>query len=129
MRRGSNSDDRWNYALSFSLPLFCLSAASSLKTEVHLNWTAPAFLSLLPAATKVFQNVMENASRRSANWWRAGASISLGLCAAAIVMGLTSLTWGIPRLYEQADGWRSLAAAVEAAEDKLEGESGLEPFV
>ena len=37
-------DDSWNFAASFGLPLFCLFTAASFKTEVHINWTAPAFL-------------------------------------------------------------------------------------
>lgn len=47
IRRGwQQHDDRWNFVASFSLPLFLLFAAASFKTEIHVNWTAPAFLTL-----------------------------------------------------------------------------------
>jgi len=122
-------DDRWNYALSFSLPLFLLFGAASLKTEVHVNWTAPAFLSLLPAAMQAYETMLATASLQRMKWLRVCANTSIALCVIAIVVGLASITWGVPRLYEQAGGWRALAAAVEQAEDRLKTESGAEPFV
>jgi dolichol-phosphate mannosyltransferase len=125
-----DGDDRWNFALSFSLPLFCLFVVSSLKTEVHVNWTAPAFLSLLPGAVQVFLTAVETAaSPPRAKWQRIGAWTSLGFCIAAVLVGLTSLAWGFPPLYAQAGGWRGIAAAVESTEQSLANKSGRDPFV
>jgi len=44
---GAGRTVNWNFVAAFALPLFALFACASLKTEVHLNWTAPAFLSLV----------------------------------------------------------------------------------
>ena len=51
MRRCGGLQFCWvNAAISFSLPLFLLFVLASFKTEMHVTWTAPAFLSLAPAA-------------------------------------------------------------------------------
>ncbi|MFI4881703.1 MAG: glycosyltransferase family 39 protein, partial [Phycisphaerales bacterium JB064] len=42
---------RWVIAFAYSLPLLGVMAIKSLRHDIHLNWTLPALLSLLPAAS------------------------------------------------------------------------------
>lgn len=117
-------DDAWNFAMSFSLPLFLLFLAASFKTEVHINWTAPAFLSLSIAGAAVF---LEGTSRG----WRAGAwAFGLtGLAVAALFH--SSLAYGKPEplAYSHAGGWRALAERVASARRELTQRTGQDPFI
>jgi dolichyl-phosphate-mannose-protein mannosyltransferase len=129
VRRGwFQNDDRWNFVASFSLPLFLLFAAASLKTQIHVNWTAPAFLTLTLGGAVI---VLDGFASAKAKWWRAGAWITGALCALAIVFGHTSLAWGFPKAfaYAHAGGWRAVAEQVDVARGKLRDETGQEPFV
>lgn len=121
--------EHWNFALSFSLPLFFLFVIASMKTEVHVNWTAPAFLSLLPGAASVLDSLTGTASHSSPGWARIGMQFSLALCVISLVSGLSGLTWGIPPLYKQAGGWRRLALATESSEQAFANAAGRDPFV
>ena len=132
IRRGwLQRDDRWNFAASFSLPLFFLFAAASFKTQIHVNWTAPAFLSLMPGAAAIALDGLSSAGTARAKWWRAGAWAGTTMCALAIVFGHTSLTWGVPKslAYTRAGGWRAVAQEVDAARAQVRRETNLEPFV
>jgi dolichol-phosphate mannosyltransferase len=118
-------DEAWNFALSFSLPLLLLFAAASFKTEVHVNWTAPGFLPLLPAGAALALERWTNSGRV----WRF-ATIATGvLCIIAFLVGASSLVWGIPHLYEQAGGWRGLGRSVLEAKRELGSRTGFVPFV
>ncbi len=118
-------DDAWNFAVSFSLPLFLLFVAAGFKTEVHVNWTAPAFLALTPAGVALF---LEHSHQR---WWRAGAWTFGVICVAVTVLLHSSLAYGEPKLlaYTHAGGWRMLAARVENARRDLALQTGQQPFV
>ncbi len=118
-------DEAWNFALSFSLPLFLLFAAASFKTEVHVNWTAPGFLSLLPAAAALALDRWSHAGRG----WRIATFATGGLCIIAVLIGSSSLAWGVPPIYEQAGGWRALGSAVKEAKRELGARTGFVPFV
>lgn len=126
IRRGWwSGEDAWNFVASFSLPLFGLFVAASVKTEVHINWTAPAFLTLSFAGAALF---VEGAHRRL---WRAGVW-SLGVLAIVLsILGHTILVTGKPQAmaYSHVGGWRELAALVEAARGKLAQQTGKEPFI
>jgi dolichol-phosphate mannosyltransferase len=129
IRRGwLQHDDRWNFVASFSLPLFLLFAAASFKTQVHVNWTAPAFLSLALGGADIVLNGFGSAQ---AKWWRAGAWVTGVVCTLAIVFGHTSLAWGLPNAfaYTHAGGWQAIAQQVDTARAKLRDETGQEPFV
>jgi dolichol-phosphate mannosyltransferase len=129
IRRGwLQHDDRWNFVASFSWPLFFLFAAASLKTQIHVNWTAPAFLSLTLGAADIALNGLGGAK---AKWWRVGAWVTGAMCALAILFGHTSLAWGFPQAfaYTHAGGWQAVAQQVDAARAKLRDETGQEPFV
>jgi dolichol-phosphate mannosyltransferase len=124
-------DDAWNFAASFSLPLFLLFVAASFKTDVHVGWTAPAFLSLSLAGAAVFVEGVAAPQPRRRGWWRAGAWVLAVICATAAVFGHLSLSYGRPRLfsYRHAGGWRRLAARVDEARQELTRETGQRPFV
>lgn len=132
IRRGWwQREDRWNFVASFSLPLFLLFAAASFKTQVHVNWTAPAFLSLALGAAAITLEGLSSAEPRRAKWWRVGAWAAVAMCALAIVFGHTSLVWGFPKAfaYKRAGGWRALAQEVDATRVRLRSETNREPFV
>jgi len=124
-------DDAWNFAASFSLPLFLLFVAASFKTEVHINWTAPAFLSLSLAGAAVFIKGADSPEPRRRCWWRAGAWALASICVGATAIGHLSLSRGRPQLlsYRHAGGWHRLAARVDEAQRELARETGQKPFV
>ena len=125
VRRGWQSrEDSWNFAVAFSVPLFCVFLLASFKIKVHVDWTAPAFLSLCPAGAAVFLEKLEAHPRR----WRWGG-ITQGFISATILMlAMTSLTFGVPA-YHHAGGWRSLAGQVTGAADHLAAVTHRQPFV
>jgi len=132
VRRGwLQRDDNWNFAASFSLPLFFLFAAASFKTQIHINWTAPAFLSLSLGASALALEGLESDEPARAKRWRWGAWVTVALCAVAIVFGTTSLAWGIPKslAYVHAGGWRAVAEQVDVVRVKVRSETKQEPFL
>jgi dolichol-phosphate mannosyltransferase len=132
VRRGWwQRDDRWNFVASFSLPLFFLFAAASFKTEVHVNWTAPAFLSLALGAGAIAADGLSSPDPRRARWWRIGAGAAIVLSAVGIILGHTSLAWGFPKFiaYTRVGGWRAVASRVTDARQELTRQTGQTPFV
>jgi dolichol-phosphate mannosyltransferase len=132
IRRGwRQHDDRWNFVASFSLLLFFLFAAASFKTEVHVNWTAPAFLTLTLGGAAILLEGIESAEPARAKRWRVGIWATIALCALAILFGHTSLAWGFPRFlaYTHAGGWRATAQQVDTVRARIQNETGQEPFV
>jgi dolichol-phosphate mannosyltransferase len=132
VRRGwMQRDDHWNFVASFSLPLFFLFAAASFKTQIHINWTAPAFLSLSLGASALALEGLESDEPARAKGWRWGAGVTIAICAVAIVFGTTSLAWGIPKslAYVHAGGWRAVAEQVDVVRAKVRSETKQEPFL
>jgi dolichol-phosphate mannosyltransferase len=124
IRRGwFGHEDAWNFATSFSLPVFALFVAASVKTGVHVNWTAPAFLSLSMAAAAAF---LEGRA-----WWRAGAWALAVMAVVATVLGHVILATGKPAriAYNHTGGWRTLATRVGEARRELAAQTGQDPFV
>jgi dolichol-phosphate mannosyltransferase len=132
IRRGwLQHDDRWNFVASFSLPLFFLFVAASFKTDVHVNWTAPAFLTLTLGGAVILLEGLENPVLTRAKRWRVGTWATIALCVLVIVFGHTSLAWGFPRFlaYTHAGGWQATAQRVEAMRAEIRNETSQEPFV
>jgi hypothetical protein len=132
VRRGwLEHDDNWNFVASFSLPLFCLFAAASFKTQIHVNWTAPAFLSLSLGASALALDGLESDQPSRAKRWRWGAGATVFLCGLAIVFGHTSLAWGVPKsfVYAHAGGWEETAWHVDIARGQVQKETNQEPFL
>ena len=96
-------EDNWNFVAAFGLPVFALFTAASFKTNIHVNWTAPAFLALALGGGALW------AERRSS--WRAGTWTLAILCGGVVILGHISLATGRPAklAYAHAGGWRELA--------------------
>jgi dolichol-phosphate mannosyltransferase len=132
IRRGwLQRDDKWNFVASFSLPLFFLFAAASFKTQIHVNWTAPAFLSLsFGAAVIALDGLGAPEPVRAKRWWW-GAGMTVALCGLAIVFGHSSLAWGVPQsfAYAHAGGWQAVAERVNVVRAQVRHETQREPFL
>jgi hypothetical protein len=124
-------EDNWNFVAAFSLPLFFLFAFASLKTEVHVNWTAPAFVSLSIGGAALWLAGVDDPKLKRAHFWRVGAWMSAALCAVVIVAALANLLYGQPKVfaYSRVGGWRELATQVRAAIAELSEWTGREAFV
>lgn len=119
-------------ALSFSLPLLMVMSYKSLRYDIHLNWTLPLYLSVLPAAAR-FCLVQWRRARRGLvrfAWPRVALSTVVG-CLAVNVLSLVYVLAVQPRTgwINAMDSWCKLAAVVEAVEEQLEAETGIEPLV
>ena len=124
-------EDAWNFAVSFAVPLFLVFVLASFKTGVHINWTAPAYLSWTFLAAAVWQQAISDPAPGRRKLWRVCTGITAVLCLAAILIGHMSIAWGVPRIfaYTRAGGWRSLAAQVKSARADLARETGQQPFI
>jgi dolichol-phosphate mannosyltransferase len=131
IRRGCAGDMAWLWVAAFALPLFLMFFWASTKTHVHLNWTAPAFLSIVPGAAAVAAELMDRVLTKPARRWRwiLGGAATVALV--ALVLSPAILLGVGPRIfsYQHAGGWRALAERVEQAEQTLRAEVGAEPFI
>lgn len=114
------------FAACLAIPVFAVFLLASFRTDVHIDWTAPAYLALLPVAAAV----MRERSAQSPHWrrtvWITGAVIVVGFCVAA-----STLTLGRPDvlLSSHVGGWKQLAAEVARARQQLQTRTGQAPFV
>jgi dolichol-phosphate mannosyltransferase len=132
VRRGwLQRDDSWNFVASFSLPLFFLFAAASFKTQIHVNWTAPAFLSLSLGAAVIALDGLGAPEPVRATRWRWGAGATVAVCGLVIVLGHISLAWGVPKsfAYDHAGGWQAVAERVNVVRAQVRHDTQQEPFV
>jgi dolichol-phosphate mannosyltransferase len=124
---------RWLFAACFSLPLLAVMAYKSATYEVHINWTLPAFLALLPALARAalarwraVRTSREHRRRSSAGWaWTALACVTIDALALVYLLAVQ------PRVHWVTGfgPWPQLAGVVEEYEDRLEAQSGREPLV
>jgi dolichol-phosphate mannosyltransferase len=130
-RRWMTGGDVWNLSLSFFLPLFAVFVLASFKTEVHINWTAPAFLSLVIGAAAIFQEGIERRLRLAARYWRVAGWCVVAFAVGAAGLGVSTRVFGIPKALtpSRMAGWRQLAAHVNAAKAELERVTGQDAFV
>jgi len=121
----------WSLALAFALPMFGLFALASLCVQIHINWTAPAFLSLLPVAARWFELRLAGATGATLRRWQWLGSGSAVTGALSIVAMMGVLAYGGPFGcgYPPAGGWRHLANAVETAEKQFEAETRQVAFI
>ena len=124
IRRGwwLGREDNWNFVAAFGLPVFGLFAVASFKTVVHVNWTAPAFLTLALGGGAVWADAFA-AQRRG---WRAGTWVLAVVCGVAALIGHLSLATGKPKrlAYTHAGGWRELAELAHG----VSAQAGPNPF-
>jgi dolichol-phosphate mannosyltransferase len=120
--------DGWSFAVCFSAPLFFVFAYTSLKRQVNINWTAPVFLSLLPAAGAL---LAAGATAPGFQWRRWASAFTVGTVVIVVLLAATSTVFGWPRVLHRGGpgGWREFAQKVETAEHDLLKETGQEPFI
>jgi dolichol-phosphate mannosyltransferase len=128
-------------ALAFSMPMLAVMAWSSLRHDVHINWTAPLYLSLIPfivhevAARSRWRQRLAQTGRRRRRFSLAALVRSTtlefsGVVSAGALLVLVSLpTLARYDISSPFGPWHALAIEVERAEDRLERESGREPLV
>ncbi|HPQ40325.1 MAG TPA: glycosyltransferase family 39 protein [bacterium] len=122
----------WIIALCFSLPIISMVAYKSLKSESRINWTLPAYLSLLPAIAhwyiaRVHATAVPWLKKQRMKPLTASVLVCLFLNTATLLflLGLQ------PRVHwiSAFGPWERLAEIVEQHEDAIEEESGAEPLV
>ena len=130
LRRGwLRREERWNFAMSFALPLFAVFVLASFKHKGHVNWTAPAYLAWSLAAAAIFLEI--DAANKLGRWrnWLLGIGIAISLTISGIAH--TSLAWGVPQALAltNAGGWQALAVEIGKARDELSRGSGKPAFI
>ena len=130
IKRGwMRGEDGWGVVVSFGLPLFVLFAAASFRTQIHLNWTAPAFLALSIGGAAWLAEVWTDPHR--ARRWHVTMLVHVLLCVLVVVFlyaVLIAFRWWAPGSGYN-PGWQQLAVAVESARHRLATETKRTPFV
>jgi len=129
-RRGS--DALW-FAFACAAPGLAAAAWTSLRSDVHINWTAPMFLTLLPAACATafaHDRLLARTRRTSHRWWPGMVTTATAVSAASIALLLFLMVLQ-PRLgvWSAFGPWHELAAVVEEQEDRLEEQAGQAPGI
>ncbi len=122
---------RYLVALAFSLPLLTVILVKSIDVPIHINWTAPAYLTILPAITHLALSHLRLGRRRPVfNWAGALRLTTIGCAFVGIAMALDLLVLRPLLPWNPEFGpWVRLANVVETYEDGLEAQSGHEPLV
>jgi dolichol-phosphate mannosyltransferase len=119
-------DDRWNFIAAFFVPLFLVFVRASFKTSVHVNWTAPAYLSLTLGAAAIFSEGLFSLRPRVARWWRFGGTMTGIAYGIILLLSVTSLVFGFPKGIADlhVGGWRELGKQIDEIEDEMERATG-----
>jgi dolichol-phosphate mannosyltransferase len=123
---------RWVIVWCFSAPLLLVMGYKSLRYDIHLNWTLPLYLSVLPGVSQ-----LGLASWRRLNMKRRGLGWSVAVpgtvvvCLSLNVFALVYVLTLEPRLglITAVGPWRELARKVEAVEEQVEAETRSEPLI
>lgn len=123
---------RWLMTLCFSLPPMAVMAYKSFTSEIHVNWTFPLYLTLLPAVSHWLVIQLRQPGdtlrhRRAAGGiaWTAFAGVFLNVGFMLYLLALQPRLQGIAAF----GPWQQLADLVGQHEDRLERETGREPLV
>jgi dolichol-phosphate mannosyltransferase len=121
-------------ALCFSLPLLLVMSYKSLRYGIHLNWTLPAYLIVLPAVAQMSLAQWRCAGKKLGGFafvWRRAALATVAVCLILNVAGLLYVLALQPQtgLIASLRPWRELAARVETVDRRLKAETGREPLV
>jgi dolichol-phosphate mannosyltransferase len=121
---------RWIMAGAFSLPLLFMMGYKSLRYEIHLNWTLPLYLSVLPAAVQLGLVQGRRLRFQTVPWLKATVG-TIAICATANILTLIYVLALQPhmQLVSSLRPWKELAKSVEAIEERLEKETGREPLI
>jgi dolichol-phosphate mannosyltransferase len=123
---------RYVVTLAFGLPLFLTMGYKSLRYTVHLNWTVPVYLSLLPAASQwLLDRVRQERRGSSGHRWQRSVAWTLVLCSLANTALSVYLLAIEPRMQWAGvfGPWKPLARIVQEYEESVERESGREALV
>lgn len=119
-------------AMVFSLPLIAVVIYKSIRGDSRINWTLPAYLSLMPAASRYFlallrKGVRDRAAHRAFRplLWTVMICMILNITMLGFLLGLQPFLHWISAF----GPWEQLAEIVEYHEDKLESDIGMEPLV
>jgi dolichol-phosphate mannosyltransferase len=122
-------EDRWNFAMSFALPLFIIFLLASFKNKGHVNWTAPTYLSWSLAAAAIYPEIRNIWQIQRGGWWRILIWASVVFSVVGISIAHTSLAWGFPFSFSNAGAWQSLAREAGDARAKLMSSTGKSAFI
>lgn len=132
IRRRRLLEPRWLMVFCFSLPLILVMAHKSLRSDIHINWTAPAYVSLLPAMAWLFlaHRRARGQDRKGVKWvpailWTAAVCTLINLGLAVFLLTVQPRL----RLLSAFGPWPELAAIVEGHEDQVEAAIRREPLV
>ncbi|MDB5327038.1 MAG: dolichyl-phosphate-mannose--protein mannosyltransferase [Phycisphaerales bacterium] len=119
-------------ALAFTLPLLASVMNKAWGYPIHINWTAPAYLSFIPCAIQAARVRVRAGVARPVWLWRGGVVMPTLLACAAINLGLMLfLVFIEPRAqsFRMFGPWDQLARQIEFYEDNLQARTGREPLV
>lgn len=121
---------RWTVAWAFSLPLLLVMAGECFHYEVHINWTLPAYLSMMPAAFYLLEIHIRS---HSIGWrqWIPGMQVAFAVCVAinVLLFGYLLKTANSNSRVPDIGPWHQLAVFVEKYEDQFEDQTHQEPMV
>jgi dolichol-phosphate mannosyltransferase len=123
---------RFIITYAFSLPLLLVMAYKALRYSVHLNWTVPAYLTLLPAVSQwIIVHMRQRFRDSERRLWTRRLAWTLVCCVLVNIALTVYLLVLQPRVqWPSVFGpWQQLALVVEEYEDQCERESGREPLI
>jgi dolichol-phosphate mannosyltransferase len=133
LRRWRRINARNWFAITCALPGLAAATWTSLRSEIHVNWTAPILLSVLPAACALVLAHDRLLARRPGGRprWQPALVRTAAVCGIIVTGLLLYLMVAEPRLklWPAFGPWRDLAAVVEEQESRLKHETGREPRV
>jgi dolichol-phosphate mannosyltransferase len=129
-RRGWPS--RYWFAVASGVPSLAAATLASLRSDVHVHWTAPAYLGVIPAACAMTLAHDRWLAGRGAGRlrWQPAMLRTAGACALVVTALLAYLIVAQPRLqlWPAFGPWHEVAAVVEEQARRLEA-SGRPPRV
>jgi dolichol-phosphate mannosyltransferase len=105
-----------------ALPMLAAMAWKSVTYDVHIDWTAPAYLSLFPMVCARSMSFLRWSVSRRFRLWSASVALSLIACVGANLLMMLFLLLITPRIgVPQVFGpWRELDRIVQRYESQLE---------
>ena len=122
---------KWQFSFLYSFPLLAIFTFYSFKSEVKVNWTLPAYLSLLSAVYPGYRHVRLKAKRKLRAVIQGTTRVSVCLLPVIFLMFLYHLSIGIPSIpaFPKLGGWEELEKAVGNEETAMSNQTGKDPFL
>ncbi|HEY1685677.1 MAG TPA: glycosyltransferase family 39 protein [Tepidisphaeraceae bacterium] len=120
---------RWVFIWSFSLPLLVLMTSKCFRYEIHVNWTLPAFVMLIPGAFYLLRMML-----RTRRHWKPAICWTRASLICCLVINLSLMIYLLVNANRNSGvgiiaPWPKLARYVEKYEDQLEDQTHQEPMV